>query len=353
MDYSSLLRPHLRNLKAYSSARDEFEGEARVFLDANENPHGSAAGDSWNRYPDPHQKALKSVVSDLKGVPVQNIFLGNGSDEPIDLLIRAFCEPGIDHILSFPPTYGMYNVSAGIHNIPIDRVLLTRQYQLDMLAVREAISEHHKLIFLCSPNNPSGNDLRVEDMEDIMRMAPGLVVVDEAYIDFSSRRSFVHQLSRYPNLVVLQTFSKAWGMAALRLGMAFTHPEAVGILDKIKPPYNIPGPIQQLGLDTIPDGRARVREWIADVLQERERLALLLESQGIVKAVHPTDANFLLVAFEKPGVVFETLTAQGIIVRDRRSHPLCEDCLRLTVGTRQENDDLIAALQDLNTSLGK
>ncbi len=345
MDISSLVRPHLRDLKPYSSARDEFDGVANVFLDANENPHGSAAGDEWNRYPDPHQEALKELISNLKGAPTENIFLGNGSDEPIDLLIRAFCEPGRDRIMSFPPTYGMYNVSAAIHDVPIDKVLLTPDFQLDLRAIRSRMEKAHKITFLCSPNNPSGNDLSLSDMEEVLKVAPGLVVVDEAYIDFSARESLIARIGEFPNLIVLQTFSKAWGMAALRVGMAFASTEIIRYLNKIKPPYNIPGPIQQLAQASIQNGKAQVEEWIANVLTERKRLADELNGLGAVRKVHPSDANFFLVEFDGAENVFKTLTEKGIIVRDRRSHPLCADCLRLTIGTREENDQLLRALR--------
>lgn len=344
MKVSDLIRPHLKTVKPYSSARDEYTGAEGVFLDANENPHGSAAGEGWNRYPDPYQRPLKQEVSRIKMVPEANVFLGNGSDEPIDLLIRAFCEPGQDHILTFPPTYGMYQVSAGIQNIAVEKVLLTPDFQLDLVPTQESLKRRPKITFLCSPNNPSGNLLKREDIIQVLDKAEGIVVVDEAYIDFPEEESCNQMLEQYPNLVVLQTFSKAWGMASLRLGMAFASEEIVQLLNKIKPPYNIPGPVQEAALLALKQNEDKTKTWVEQLNREKEELKLRLEALPMVQKVYPSDANFFLVRFDSSHEVFNYLLQQKVIVRDRSSQPLCEGCLRLTIGTRAENNRLIDSL---------
>lgn len=344
MNIAELVRPHLKTVKPYSSARDEYTGTEGVFLDANENPYGSAAGSEWNRYPDPYQRHLKQEIARIKKVVEANIFLGNGSDEPIDLLIRAFCEPGQDHILTFPPTYGMYQVSAGIQNVGVDKVLLTPDFQLEMNPTREALERRPKITFLCSPNNPSGNLLNRVAMQEVLEKAPGIVVVDEAYIDFPQEESWNQVLEQYPNLVVLQTFSKAWGMASLRLGMAFASEEIVQLLNKIKPPYNIPGPVQEAALHALKGNESQMKSWVKDLNHERDLLIPRVESLPLVQKVFPSDANFLLVRFDQAKEIFHYLLDQKVIVRDRSSQPLCEGCLRLTVGTKAENDRLIEQL---------
>ncbi len=344
MKVTDLIRPHLKSVKPYSSARDEYTGAEGVFLDANENPYGSAAGEGWNRYPDPYQRPLKQEIARIKQVNEANIFLGNGSDEPIDLLIRAFCEPGQDHILTFPPTYGMYQVSAGIQNIAVEKVLLTPDFQLDLTPAMEALRRLPKITFLCSPNNPSGNLLRREDITHVLAHAQGIVVVDEAYIDFPQEESWNQVLEQYPNLVVLQTFSKAWGMASLRLGMAFASEEIVELLNKIKPPYNIPGPVQEAALLALKQNEDKTKTWVEQLNREREQFIPKLEGLPMVEKVFPSDANFLLVRFDSSQEVFHYLLQQKVIVRDRSSQPLCEGCLRLTIGTREENNRLIEAL---------
>lgn len=345
MNIDALVRKHLKSVKPYSSARDEYTGVEGTFLDANENPHGSAAGANWNRYPDPYQQLLKQEIARIKSVSTANIFLGNGSDEPIDLLIRAFCEPGLDHILTFPPTYGMYQVSAAIQNVVVKKVLLTPDFQLDLVSSLVALERLPKITFLCSPNNPSGNLLRQEDMKKVLEQAQGIVVVDEAYIDFPQTTSWNQLLDQYPNLVVLQTFSKAWGMASLRLGMAFASEKIVQLLNKIKPPYNIPGPVQEAALAAIQAKESVMQSWVSELNQERTHLIPRIEALSIVKKVFPSDANFLLARFESSNEVFEYLLKQQVIVRDRSTQPLCEGCLRLTVGTRDENDRLVEVLQ--------
>lgn len=344
MKVAELVRQHLKTVKPYSSARDEYTGAEGTFLDANENPHGSAAGEGWNRYPDPYQRPLKQEIARIKNVPQENIFLGNGSDEPIDLLIRAFCEPDQDHVLTFPPTYGMYQVSSGIQNVGVEKVLLTPDFQLDLDPTLAALKRKPKITFICSPNNPSGNLLQREDVQVVLEQATGIVVLDEAYIDFPQAESWNQELDQYPNLVVLQTFSKAWGMASLRLGMAFASEEIVALLNKIKPPYNISGPVQKSALQALEANENKVKAWVGKLNLERNRTISRLEGLSIVKRVFPSDANFLLVRFEAAQEVFHFLLEQKVIVRDRSSQPLCEGCLRLTVGTREENDRLIEML---------
>ncbi len=353
---TNLLRPHILTLTPYSSARDEYTGTEGVFLDANENPYGSAVG-NYNRYPDPHQSAIKQRLAPIKGVRPQQIFLGNGSDEPIDLLVRATCTPGGpthrgDSILIMPPTYGMYEVSASINDVDVIKVPLTTNFQVDTDAVLGAIRNSTKLIWLCSPNNPSGNLLREDAIRTILEAAQhSLVIVDEAYIDFSGSHSWTSELDNYPNLVVLQTFSKAWGLAALRLGMCFASEELIRVLNKIKPPYNISAPTQALALEAL-NHEAEKNKIVAQLLAERQTLADALRSLPSVRVVHPSDANFLLVQFDDAKSVFEHLIAQQVIVRDRSNVKLCDGCLRISVGTSAENERLITALRQMtNTPL--
>ncbi len=352
---SNLLRPHILDLTPYSSARDEYTGKEGVFLDANENPLGSTTdAGQYNRYPDPHQWAIKQRLAPIKGVRPEQIFLGNGSDEPIDLLVRATCVPGQDNrtsdrILIMPPTYGMYEVSAAVNDVTITKVPLTPDFQVDVDAVLAAITERTKLIWLCSPNNPSGNLLQAEAIRAILEAANhSLVIVDEAYIDFADTRSWTGELDQYPNLVVLQTFSKAWGLAALRLGMCFASEELIRVLNKIKPPYNISAPTQQLALDAL-DHEAEKNQMVAQLVTERQILAENLRSLPSVQAVHPSDANFLLVRFTDAKRVFEQLIEQQVIVRDRSNVKLCEDCLRISVGTPAENERLLAVLRTMSS----
>lgn len=349
---NNLLRPHILGLTPYSSARDEYTGKEGVFLDANENPIGSTVstdrtdtGD-YNRYPDPHQWAIKQRLAPIKGVRPEQIFLGNGSDEPIDLLVRATCVPGKDNILIMPPTYGMYEVSAAVNDVELIKVPLTPDFQVNVNAVLAAISEQTKLIWLCSPNNPSGNLLQADAIRTILEAADhSLVIVDEAYIDFANTPSWTTELDNYPNLVVLQTFSKAWGLAALRLGMCFASEELIRVLNKIKPPYNISAPTQALALDALTHETDK-NKMVTEILMERQNLAENLRSLPSVQAVHPSDANFLLVKFANAKNVFEHLIEQQVIVRDRSKVKLCEDCLRISVGTPVENERLLAVLRD-------
>ncbi|AGA78705.1 histidinol-phosphate transaminase [Echinicola vietnamensis] len=350
-DLNKLLRPHIAQLKPYSSARDEYTGKEGVFLDANENPFGSITAESFNRYPDPYQHALKEKISAIKQVPVEQIFIGNGSDEAIDLLMRAFCRPGKDNIIILPPTYGMYEVSADINDISIKRVNLSADFQLRPDAILEAVDENTKIIFICSPNNPSGNKVRRKDILKIIVGFDGLVVVDEAYIDFSDEPSFTAELPQHPNLLVMQTFSKAWGLAALRLGMAFASLPIIRILNKIKPPYNISGLTQETVLKALQD-TSKMKQMVKEMLQERDYLLHALSKMDGIKKIHPTHANFVLVEVPAAKETYDHLIEQQIIVRDRSKVVLCDQCLRISVGTREENDQLIGKLSEfIATSL--
>jgi len=342
----NLLRDNIRQLVPYSSARDEFQGQASVFLDANENPYGSPLQNDYNRYPDPLQIPLKEAISKIKGVPVPNTFLGNGSDEAIDLLIRAFCRPQVDNILILPPTYGMYEVSANINDVAVKKVNLLPDYQLDMEAIAENIDANTKLIFICSPNNPTGNSIYREDIETILTNFGGLVIVDEAYINFSRQKSFIQELTEYGNLVVMQTLSKAWGLAALRIGMAFASEEIIEVLNKIKPPYNINQASQNLALEALKNIE-QINKWIVETTAQRNLLVKELEALNFVQKIFPSDANFILVRIDDAQSVYNHLLQQEIIVRDRSRVVLCEGCLRITVGTPQENSRLIDVLKTL------
>ena len=341
----SLIRPNIKNLTPYSSARDEFKGEANIFLDANENSFGSPLTKWYNRYPDPLQIKVKQKLSEIKGIAVPQMFLGNSSDECIDLLIRAFCEPALDNIIICPPTYGMYEVSANINNVPVKRVPLTPSYQLDLDNLAEAIDGNTKLIFLCSPNNPTGNSLNREDVEALLNNYYGIVVIDEAYINFSRYRSFTQELNDYPNLVVMQTLSKAWGLAALRLGMAFASTGIINVMNKIKPPYNINQASQELALQAL-NRVEEVNEMIREIVKERKTLEEELPKLDIVKKVYPSDGNFLLAQVTSPVEIYHYLLDKGIVVRDRSRVELCEGCLRITVGTHAENKTLLLALDE-------
>ncbi|MCE1200272.1 MAG: histidinol-phosphate transaminase [Marinilabiliales bacterium] len=332
-----LIRDNIRQLHPYSSARDEFTGNASVFLDANENPFNAPL----NRYPDPRQLRLKERLSAIKQLPAGNIFLGNGSDEPIDLLYRAFCEPRLDNVVAIAPTYGMYKVAADINAVDYREVLLDGEYGLDPESLLKATDEHTKLIFLCSPNNPTGNALSGVALEKILTEFPGIVVVDEAYIDFCPETTLVPRLSEFPNLVILQTLSKAWGVAAIRLGMAFASPEIIGVLSKIKYPYNINQLTQQHALEILQSTQKK-DEWVQELLQERKKLESALTTLPHVLQVYPSDANFILVRTRGAKNIYQYLTNQGIIVRDRSKIVLCGECLRITVGTAEENQKLLA-----------
>ena len=341
-----LLRQNIKNLTPYSSARDEFQGEASVFLDANENAFGSPLAKSYNRYPDPMQYAVKMRLSEIKGVPARNIFVGNGSDEAIDILFRSFCNPSVDNVIIVPPTYGMYQVSANINDVETKKVLLTDEYQLNLEGIAEAIDKNTKLIFICSPNNPTGNSINREDIETLLANFSGIVVVDEAYINFSRQKSFIQELTEYANLVVMQTLSKAWGLAGLRVGMAYASEEIIEVMNRVKPPYNVNESSQQLALEALQNVQ-QVNNWIKETLIQRDKLVLTLKDLDFVLDIYPSDANFVLVKTTNATGIYKYLVDRGIIVRNRTNVELCEGCLRITIGTPEENEILINALQQV------
>lgn len=336
----NLVRKNILQLQPYSSARDEFKGEAEVYLDANENPYPTL----YNRYPDPLQLRVKEKVSKLKGIEPAQIFLGNGSDEAIDLLIRVFCEPNQDSILITEPTYGMYAVCAGINAVSVQRASLTPDFAIDLESILKTVTTSTKIIFLCSPNNPTGNLLEKGKIETLVQKFSGIVVVDEAYIDFANDPGFIEKLKTYPNLVILQTLSKAWGLAGLRVGMCFASEEIIALLNKIKYPYNINSFTQQKALEILKNVQQK-DAWVAELVEERKKLERELEKLAIVKNVYPSDANFLLVRTENASDIYNILLEQKIIVRDRSRIELCENCLRITVGTATENNRLLTALK--------
>jgi histidinol-phosphate aminotransferase len=342
---NNILRENIKNLTPYSSARDEYQGEASVFLDANENAFGSPLEQQYNRYPDPMQYNVKKRLSEIKGVPVRNIFLGNGSDEAIDILFRSFCNPGVDNVILVPPTYGMYQVSANINDVEARKVMLTEDFQLNLEGIAEAIDKNTKLIFICSPNNPTGNSINRDDVETLLANFDGLVVVDEAYINFSRQKTFIQELTEYANLVVLQTLSKAWGLAGLRVGMAFASEEIIEVMNKVKPPYNINESSQQLALQAL-ENVEQVNAWIKETLIQRDKLVLNLKKFDFVVDIYPSDANFILVKTTDAKGIYNFLVEKGIIVRDRSKVELCVGCLRITVGTPAENDILIETLKN-------
>jgi histidinol-phosphate aminotransferase len=339
-----LTRQNIKKLTPYSSARDEFSGDAKVFLDANENSLGSPLIKWYNRYPDPHQRDIKQKLSLIKSISPEHIFLGNGSDECIDLLFRCFCEPGKDNAIICPPTYGMYEVSANINDVAVRKAPLLEDFQLDIIHLENLVDANTKLIWLCSPNNPTGNALNRVDIETVLNNFNGIVVIDEAYINFAQQRSFIQELADYPNLVILQTLSKAWGLAGLRLGMAFASAEIIEVLNKVKPPYNINQSTQELVLKAL-DEVGQVNDMIRLLVDMREALAEVFRSMPTVEKVFPSDANFLLVKIKEARKIYEFLLTKGIVLRDRSNVKLCEDCLRITVGTEKENTLLVDAMQ--------
>jgi len=347
-DIKSLVRENILNLHPYSSARDEYSGSASVFLDANENPHNAPL----NRYPDPRQLELKKLMARLKEVSIDTLFLGNGSDEGIDLLFRVFCEPGRDNVVIVDPTYGMYGVCAQINDVERRSVLLKEDFSLDPEAVMKAVDNRTKMIFLCSPNNPTANILDRKAMLRIVENVNCMVIVDEAYIDFSKEPGMLSLVPDMENLVVLQTLSKAWGLAGIRLGMVFAHPEVIGFLSNVKYPYNLNTLTIQVASERITETQVSAA-WIDSILKERKFLAAQLSAFGFVRRVYPSEANFLLVKMEAPGLIYKFLIQREIIVRDRSSAPLCEGCLRITVGTEDENRMLLDALSDFDQQLNK
>ena len=336
-----LTRKNIWNLAPYSSARNEYAGrEARVFLDANENPYNQP----FNRYPDPLQLELKDALSKVKGVPADCIFLGNGSDEAIDLPYRSFCNPGVDNVVAIEPTYGMYKVCADINDVEYRPVLLDEHYQITADRLLAATDDHTKIIWLCTPNNPTGNSLNREEIIKVIENFEGLVIVDEAYSDFSAQKTLRSELAKYPNLIVLNTMSKAWGCAAIRLGMAFASPEIIAIFNKVKYPYNVNQLTQQQALEALKDPY-EVDNWVKVLLQERSRMMDAFELLPICLKVYPTEANFFLAKMTDATKIYNYLVDQGIIVRNRNRVQLCQNCLRITIGTKTENSELIAALR--------
>ncbi len=337
MQITDLIRPNIRSLQPYSTARDEYEGDLGIFLDANESPYNNG----YNRYPDPHQARLKSLLSPLKGVAADNIFIGNGSDEAIDLLFRIFCQPGKSNAISISPSYGMYEVAADINDVEMRKVLLNDDFSLPVERLLEAADADSRLLFVCSPNNPTGNAFPRKDMERLVREFPGIVVVDEAYIDFSDGEGMLPLLDKYPNLVVLQTLSKAWGMAGLRCGLAFASPEIIGYMNRVKYPYNINVATSQIVERLLAEP---VPEHVKVIKEERKKLAEALPKFPFVKKIYPSDANFLLVKVDDANALYDYLISQKIIVRNRDKVPLCQGCLRITIGTPTENHHLLTTL---------
>jgi histidinol-phosphate aminotransferase len=338
-----LVRPNIWSLAPYSSARSEYAGrEAHVFLDANENPYNSP----YNRYPDPLQLELKAQLSKVKGVPAECIFLGNGSDEAIDLPYRIFCEPGIDNVVAIEPTYGMYKVCADINNVAYRPVLLDEHYQTTADRLLSACDDHTKLIWICSPNNPTGNTICREEIVRVIQAFQGLVIVDEAYSDFCHEQSFRSQLAEYPNLIVLNTMSKAWGGAAIRLGMAFASPDIIALYNKVKYPYNVNLLTQRQALEMLKDP-FEVDKWVRMLLLERTRMVDAFRMLPCCEEVYPTEANFFLARMTDANAIYDYLVGRGIIVRNRSRVQLCQNCLRVTIGTKGENNELIAALRQM------
>ncbi len=336
-----LVRPNIRTLRPYSSARSEYQGIADILLDANENPFDTG----FNRYPDPLQRSLKDKIATLKSVAAERIFLGNGSDEAIDLLIRIFCEPGLDHILTLPPTYGMYRVSADISNVAVVEVPLANHFQLDIDAISEAANAQSKILFICSPNNPTANDITLDSIRELLQRFAGIVVVDEAYIDFSAQTSCTTLLDEFDRLVVLQTFSKAWGLAGVRLGMAFAQEEIIELFNKVKPPYNV----NQLTQDAVYmalENEEEKDDWVQQIISERENMIQQLPNFKCVEKVYPSQANFVLVRVSAPRDLYQFLINQGVVVRDRSKVLGCDNCLRFTIGNFDENAILLDALQE-------
>ncbi|MEO5783491.1 MAG: histidinol-phosphate transaminase [Ginsengibacter sp.] len=340
-----LIRDNIRKLTPYSSARHEFKGEASVFLDANENSFGSPLPENFNRYPDPLQWQLKFELAKIKGVPAEYIFIGNGSDEVIDLTYRIFCNPGKDNVIICPPTYGMYEVSANINDVEIRKVNLTEDFQLDVDGILDATDQNTKLLFICSPNNPTGNNMKRADVEILLNNFSGIVIIDEAYINFSKQKTFIQELTEYENLVVMQTLSKAWGLASLRLGLAFASLPIIELFNKVKPPYNINKASQALAIEALQNTQ-QVNDWIKQIVEQKEFLINELSGFSFVRKIFESDANFLLVRVDDANALYNHLSQNKIIVRNRGKEIMCDNCLRITVGTPDENMNLLNALKN-------
>ncbi|MFI3262060.1 MAG: histidinol-phosphate transaminase [Rikenellaceae bacterium] len=341
MDITKYIRPNILSLAPYSTARDEYQGEIGIYLDANENPYDN----NYNRYPDPHQKELKKVISEIKKVSTENLFLGNGSDEAIDLVFRIFCEPKIDEALIIKPSYGMYSVCAKINDVKFTEAALSADYELIAEDLLKAVTPETKVIFLCSPNNPSGNLLNRKEVNKVITSFDGIVVIDEAYIDFSEDEGYVPELSKYPNLIVLQTLSKAWGLAGLRVGMAYASAEIIDFMNKVKYPYNINCSTQQIVLNELTAKRADKQSELAEIIKERDAFIAELQNIDYIKKIYKTDANFVLVKTKNADGLYEFLINEKIIVRNRSRVFGCSDTLRITIGTPEENKKLLTILK--------
>ena len=345
-DINNLVRANVKVLKPYSSARDEFEDfdtANMVFLDANENPYQNGV----NRYPDPQQSSVKAVLANNKGLNTNQILLGNGSDEVLDLLFRAFCEPKEDNVISLPPTYGMYGVLANINNVEHKEIILSEEFQPKVEAILEAVTPNTKIIFLCSPNNPTGNSFTTESVTTILENFNGFVVIDEAYIDFSDKASWLAKLDQYPNLIITQTLSKAYGLAGIRLGICYGSPEVIAVLNKIKPPYNVNELTQQRALERL-SNQSKIDNEIVSIIAQRDALLKVLKEVSFVEKIYPSEANFILAKVDNANKRYDELIAKGIVIRNRTTQPLCENCLRLTIGTEEENKKLMEALKKIN-----
>ena len=338
----NFIRENVKKMNAYTSARDEFSDAAEVYMDANENPFENGI----NRYPDPYQVKLKERISEIKSVPAKNIMLGNGSDEVLDLIFRAFCEPKKDNVIIAPPTYGMYKVLAGVNDVSLRSSVLSNDFTLNVNDILDKIDAYTKLILLCSPNNPSGNSMPEEQIRALLDKSNCLVIIDEAYIDFSEKNSFLNDLNRYPNLIVCQTLSKAWGMAGIRVGICYASDAIISILNKIKPPYNMNVLTQQKALESIKNIDS-YRSNLEEILKEKKKLKTALEQVTFVKLIYPSDANFWLIKVDDADKRYKQLLKKGIVIRNRTNEISCENCLRITVGTKQENKILIEALKQL------
>jgi histidinol-phosphate aminotransferase len=347
-ELEKLVRDNIRKLIPYSSARHEFKGEASVYLDANENSFGSPLPQEFNRYPDPLQWQLKSELSKIKGIPSANIFLGNGSDEVIDLAYRIFCEPGKDNVIICPPTYGMYEVSANINDVEIRKVNLTKDFQLNVSGILSATDVNTRLLFICSPNNPTGNSMRRTDVMGLLNNFPGIIIIDEAYINFSKQKTFIEDLDSHPNLIVMQTLSKAWGLASLRLGLAFASVAIIELYNKVKPPYNINKASQKLAMEALQNSQ-QVNEWVSRIVEQKELLIKELSNISFVQKVYESDANFLLVKIDDANSLYHYLSSHKIIVRNRSKEVMCDNCLRITIGTPAENQILLKVLKNYSS----
>jgi len=346
----SLVRENIKRLAPYSSARSEFSGAAQIYLDANENSFGSPIKKNYHRYPDPLQTNIKGKLAEMQNIGADEVFIGNGSDEAIDLLFRIFCRPQKDNVLVCPPTYGMYEVSAAINDVAVKRANLTEDFELDFERIKQTIDENTKLVFICSPNNPTGNLMRRERVLEIARDFRGIVVVDEAYIHFSSEKSLIGEIKNHPNLVVLQTFSKAWGLAGLRVGLGLANTEIIRLFNRVKPPYNVSQAAQEIVLQAL-ENVAQVEKNVDEIIVEREKLTAKLREFHFVKKIYPTDANFILVKTSNAERIYQFLLNEKIVVRNRSNVELCAGCLRITVGTPNENASLIESLTNLATEI--